>query len=692
MALTLQEAQDVIDAGSPDAIGDAAFVSALRAERPDAYQRLVELYQTPLFNLALRIVQDREDARDVVQEVFIKALRSLPETQGRLHVRAWLYRVTINASYDHLRAARRRPLPIEGAELDRPSPIDEIRRAELAWLFGETLQTLPERQKVALVLKDVHGLPHSEIAEALGISRGSAEVLLFRARHSFRRRFTALCGDDDVAQPCRFAEREAAHAVGAGLPAARRKRLLEHARTCPACRRTIESWGDAAVGLAVVFPLVSLSEGTAAAAGIGSAATVCDVAASGAVGLGLAAGSGAGASTFGAASVAGGGAGFGAAGGLAGGLCSAGTLAGGVTVSGIIAKLVTMVTVKATAAVVAGACAVTAGGVVGAELVKKHDGRPAATQASVVLPAGAEEDRSAGSTQVAAPVRTSGGAGRAASSRVAEAGAASASDRAALTSPDAAAASAAGEVLVVALDLSDGDTATTYALVLLDGRPLPAGLWSQALMLRDEGHPWSVIASSLGFDLVTYTGCMTAAGPGIWTAPPDACTDDPSTCVTVAAAAVAPDADPVPETVVAPDADPAVVPPPVTGSEEAATVPPAPGPEEETAVPSADEEGPAYEGGDAVYGDGDPCEGGGLPEGGDLPDGADAVTESGAAPSGETEASTAEASASSAEASASSAEVSASTPVVTCDPVPADEPPLHAAPPSDDASLGTAID
>jgi RNA polymerase sigma-70 factor (ECF subfamily) len=691
MALTLQEAQDVIDAGSPDQADDAAFVAALRAERPDAYQRLVELYQTPLFNLALRIVQDREDARDVVQEVFIKALRSLPQTHGRLHVRAWLYRVTMNASYDHLRSARRRPLPIEGAELDRPSPIDEIRRAELAWLFGETLQTLPERQKVALVLKDVHGLPHSEIAEALGISRGSAEVLLFRARHGFRRRFTALCGDDDVAQPCRLAEREAAYAVGAGLPAARRRRLLEHARTCPACRRTIESWGDAAVGLAVVFPLVSLSEGTAAAAGIGSAATVCDVAASGAVGLGLAAGSGAGASTLGAAGVAGGGAGFGAAGGLAGGLCSAGALAGGATVSGIIAKLATMVTVKATAAVVAGACAVTAGGVVGAELVKKHDGRSAATtQTAAVLPADAGEERSTGSTRVAAPVRTSGGAQRAASSRVAEAGAASVSDQAALTSPDAAAASVAGEVQVVALDLSDGVAATTYALVLLDGRPLSAGLWSQALVLRDAGHPWSVIASSLGFDLVTYTGCMTAVGPGIWTAPPDACADDPSICVTAPDAAVAPDADPAPDAVVVPDADPAVVPSPASGPEEEATVPTVPGPEEGTTVPPADEDGPACEGGDAVPEDGDlpgcgdppedadPSEGAGLPDYGDLPDGADAVTESGAASSGETQAATAEA--------------SASTPVVTSDSAPADEPPSYVAARTDDASLGTAVD
>lgn len=661
MALTLQEAQDVIDAGSPDQAGDAAFVSALRAEHPDAYQRLVELYQTPLFNLALRITQDREDARDVVQEVFIKTLRSLPDTHGRLHVRAWLYRVTINASYDHLRAARRRPLPIEGAELDRPSPIDEIRRAELAWLFGETLQMLPERQKVALVLKDVHGLPHSEIAEALGISRGSAEVLLFRARHGFRRRFTALCGDDDVAQPCRLAEREAAHAVGAGLPAARRTRLLEHARTCPECRLTIESWGDAAVGLAVVFPLVSLSEGTAAAAGMASAATVCEVAASGAVGVGLAAGSGAGASTFGAAGVAGGGAGLGAAGGVAGGLCSAGALAGGVTVSGVIAKLATTVTLKATTAVVAGACAVTAGGVVGAELAGKHDARRAVpAQTTAVLPSVAAGERSTGTIGAVASGRMSGRVARAAESRVAPASTASVSDRAALTSADSfdgTVGFVAGEVPVVALDALDGQAATIYALVLLDGRPLSADLWRQALLLRDAGHPWSVIASSLGFDLVTYAGCMTPAGPGIWMAPPEACAGDPAS--------------------------------------------PATEPEEGVALPPADGEGTAYEGGDAVPEDDDLPGCGDLPEDADPseeadppdgidedvdpPDAVDTGLESGAAPGGETDASTAE-------ASDSTAEASASTPVVTSDPGLADELPSQVSGPSDDASLGTAVD
>ena len=203
---------------------DARLVAALRAGEPDAFAVLVADYQGAIFNLALRLVRDREDARDITQDVLIKAFGSIPNTTGELHLWAWLYRVTVNTCWDHLRAAGRRPRPAEDVEdLAASHPDGDGERAEAARLFSESLAALPPRQQAALVLKDVHGLDHADIAEALGITRGSSKVLLFHARHSFRRAYTALVTDEPQPAVCRVAEHAAAASVGGRLSAAQRR-------------------------------------------------------------------------------------------------------------------------------------------------------------------------------------------------------------------------------------------------------------------------------------------------------------------------------------------------------------------------------------------------------------------------------------------------------------------------------------
>lgn len=241
---------------------DARLVAALRDGADEAFTLLVADYQTAVYNLAWRLVRDREDARDIAQEVFLKAFRQIPRTTGELRLWAWLYRVTVNACWDHLRVARRRPIlaeePLEVG--DHPSS-DGEGQAELARVFLACLAQLPPRQQVALLLKDVHGLPHSDIAAALGISRGSSEVLLFRARRSFRNAFTAMSADVQSEAVCRFAERVAAYSVGGRLTEARSRRVLEHAVRCPDCHSTVQRWSGAhAVGLGLALPLIAAPE------------------------------------------------------------------------------------------------------------------------------------------------------------------------------------------------------------------------------------------------------------------------------------------------------------------------------------------------------------------------------------------------------------------------------------------------
>jgi len=292
---------------------DARLVAALQAERPEAFDELVVSYQNAVFNLAYRLVRDREEARDVAQDVFLKAYKRIPQMEGDLHLWAWLHRVTVNTCWDHLRAAGRRPVPAEDAEeLAGAVQGDEGERRELARLFSDSLARLSPRQQAALVLKDVHGLTHNDIADTLGISRASSEILLFRARHSFRRAYSALVAEEQEAHVCRYAERSAAAAVGGRLSLSQRRRVLEHAQTCERCRDVVAAWRRGShAGLALALPFVAAPHlfgahaGLTAAGGAGLAGAETGAAAgSGAAGGGAAASTAAAASSSGAASVA----------------------------------------------------------------------------------------------------------------------------------------------------------------------------------------------------------------------------------------------------------------------------------------------------------------------------------------------------------------------------------------------------
>lgn len=347
---------------------EESLLAGLRAGRREAFESLHGDFAAPIYNLALRIVDDPQDAQDVTQEVLIKVFRSPPQSSGPgFSLAAWLYRVTVNASFDHLRARKRRPVIAMDAEREPAAVVDEYERAELAGRVDQTLRSLPKRQQVALVLRDVHGLTVGETANVLGVTRGSADVLLSRARRSFRRVFLAD-GDDSVAAPaaCTVADEVLAGSVGGGLSDERRARLLEHARTCPECRRTVDLWGVAPVGLGLLVSQaalpaeLSLTATFAAASAAGVAIPAAGLGAVGAVGA------------AGAASAAGGSAGAVAGGAAAGAACGPAGAAG----AGLVAKIGAAVGLKAVAVAAAATVAVGAAGVAGHEVDRTTDGPP----------------------------------------------------------------------------------------------------------------------------------------------------------------------------------------------------------------------------------------------------------------------------------------------------------------------------
>ena len=384
MAIAPKEAVALQNGAASGAVrDDARLVAALRAGEEGAFARLVADYQTAIYNLAWRTVRDREDARDITQDVFLKAYRQIPRVEGELHLWAWLYRVTVNACYDHLRAGSRRPVPLgdREEEADRETG-DGQERAELAGLFNASLAQLTPKQQVALLLKDVHGLQHSDIAAALGISRGSSEVLLFRARRSFRSAFTSMTEDGGDEPVCRFAEQAAAHSVGGRLTEARRRRVLEHARTCADCRRTVDRWSGAhAVGLGLALPLVAAPQifgahaATAAAAHVAASAGA-SAGASAAVSVGASASAAAGTT---AAASAGASAGASAAASVGTAAAASTALSAGASsvAGGLTAKIAGFGIAKAAVVVVAAASVATYGGAAVSHDYVKADGHRA---------------------------------------------------------------------------------------------------------------------------------------------------------------------------------------------------------------------------------------------------------------------------------------------------------------------------
>jgi RNA polymerase sigma-70 factor (ECF subfamily) len=161
-----------------------------RAKQGDraAFAALVRAHQDEVYTLARRLVGDPHLASDVAQEALIRAWRALPRFRGDARLSTWLYRITVNTAWTHKkRAARQRTLSIDeqfglAAPYDASHPEVAGETLELRGRLRAALDLLPPSQRNVVVLKDVYGWSHNEIAETLGISVTAAKVRLHRAR------------------------------------------------------------------------------------------------------------------------------------------------------------------------------------------------------------------------------------------------------------------------------------------------------------------------------------------------------------------------------------------------------------------------------------------------------------------------------------------------------------------------------
>jgi RNA polymerase sigma-70 factor (ECF subfamily) len=184
----------------PDAGGrEAALIQRCAAREEDACAELVDAHQRLVYQLALHLLGDHNEALDLSQEVFLRVFRTIHRFRGQSSLRTWIYRIAVNQARNRMRWWRRRrksqqvslddhmrahgELP---SELAGASPERVYRQKEAASRIWQALEALPFDQKTALVLREIDGLSYDEIAFSLGVAVGTVKSRLARARETLR--------------------------------------------------------------------------------------------------------------------------------------------------------------------------------------------------------------------------------------------------------------------------------------------------------------------------------------------------------------------------------------------------------------------------------------------------------------------------------------------------------------------------
>ena len=175
---------------------DPGLLERAREGDPAAFDEIVDRYERRVFAVALRIVRNSDDARDVTQEVFVTAMRALKGFRGDAQLSTWFHRVTVNASLDLVRKRRRREHSSVDELTDQPAgepgPEAEAIVAVRAREVHKALGALPPDQRALIVMHDLQDLDYAECAETLGIPLGTVKSRLHRARLALARQLGHL--------------------------------------------------------------------------------------------------------------------------------------------------------------------------------------------------------------------------------------------------------------------------------------------------------------------------------------------------------------------------------------------------------------------------------------------------------------------------------------------------------------------
>lgn len=166
----------------------------------EAFEALVKKYQRKVFQLAFSITQDRTNADDIAQEVFLKAYIYLPKFKFKSSLGTWLYQITVNHVKDYFRKTKKiKLISLEDTQELASNKEDEMTNREKRQIENErkklvhkALQTLPGKYKIIISLRDIQGFSYGEIVDILNISPGTVDSRLHRARKMLRKKIASL--------------------------------------------------------------------------------------------------------------------------------------------------------------------------------------------------------------------------------------------------------------------------------------------------------------------------------------------------------------------------------------------------------------------------------------------------------------------------------------------------------------------
>jgi RNA polymerase sigma-70 factor, ECF subfamily len=178
-------------------VDESRLLLDLKNQDGKAYRKLVSLFQAKLKNVAYGITLDAEESIDIVQDVFLKAYMGIDKFKGESSLYTWLRRITINESLNWVRKWKRRfrwqhqSIDQEdgmGPEIvsDDAGPEKSLSNRQTSGLLKKGLDSLPEKARAILILKEVEGLSYDEIGDLMGINKGTVSSRIFYAREKLR--------------------------------------------------------------------------------------------------------------------------------------------------------------------------------------------------------------------------------------------------------------------------------------------------------------------------------------------------------------------------------------------------------------------------------------------------------------------------------------------------------------------------
>lgn len=197
---------------SPAQEVDAALIVAFRSGDVSAFEQIYKLHHRYVHAQARRVICDAHRAEDITQEAFLRLVRQLLSTDGHIKLRAWLHRTATNLAIDEHRRSRtvqqyqEQRSPIEELHRtlerhDKGHPEQEAESSEVRRAIRDVIDTLPERYRAILALRELEGLDYISIAQVMNLSVSAVESLLFRARRRFTEVYQQV--NDGVTPPLR---------------------------------------------------------------------------------------------------------------------------------------------------------------------------------------------------------------------------------------------------------------------------------------------------------------------------------------------------------------------------------------------------------------------------------------------------------------------------------------------------------